>query len=84
MKEERRMILSLVATGHLSAAEAERLIAAWAVEREGVWVTAACATVIGIQVILHGLGPALAGLAPAWSVALQHAAEIVKGVGGLL
>lgn len=84
MKQERRMVLSLVAMGRISAAEAERLIAAWAAEREGFWIAAGCVAVIGIQFILHGLGPALAGLAPTWSAALHHAAEIVKGMGGML
>lgn len=87
MKQERRVVLSLVAMGRISVAEAERLMAAWSAEREGFWVTAACVMVCGIQLVLHGLGPATGSLAhalaPAWSAALHHAAELAKGIGGL-
>ncbi|MGA2216703.1 MAG: hypothetical protein ABSG51_01365 [Terracidiphilus sp.] len=42
MPHGRRTILSLVALGRISPAEAERLLIAWNQGREGFWVCAAC------------------------------------------
>ncbi len=40
MNTDRRVILSLVATGRITAAEAERLLAAWNDSRETAWILA--------------------------------------------
>ncbi|MGA8739577.1 MAG: hypothetical protein WB561_00160 [Terracidiphilus sp.] len=42
MNTDRRAILSLVATGRITAAEAERLLAVWNDSREMVWILALC------------------------------------------
>ena len=41
MNTDRRAILSLVATGRITASEAERLLVAWNDSRETVWILAA-------------------------------------------
>jgi hypothetical protein len=40
MNTDRRAILSLVATGRITAAEAERLLVAWNDSRETAWILA--------------------------------------------
>ena len=40
MNTDRRAILSLVATGRITAAEGERLLAAWNDSRETAWILA--------------------------------------------
>jgi hypothetical protein len=50
MPHGRRTILSLVALGRISPAEAERLLIAWNQGREGFWISAAC-----IAILLLGL-----------------------------
>ncbi len=40
MNTDRRAILSLVATGRITASEAERLLVAWNDSRETVWILA--------------------------------------------
>jgi hypothetical protein len=42
MQTDRRAILTLVALGRITAAEAERLLLALNAGREGLWVPAAC------------------------------------------
>ena len=88
MKDENRTILSLVAAGRISAAEAERLMAVSNADREVFWFAAAVGGVIAAQGILQGLGPGIShlahALAPGWHWAAQHAiALITKGLGGL-
>jgi len=46
MPNGRRTILSLVALGRISPAEAERLLIAWNQGRERFWVMAACAAAL--------------------------------------
>jgi len=48
MPNGRRTILSLVALGRISPAEAERLLIAWNQGRESFWVFAACVTALGM------------------------------------
>jgi hypothetical protein len=88
MRLERRMILSLIASGRISAREAERLLAAWSGGWEWFWIAVACAVLWGAQAFSHGLVPGIGhlvhALVPAWSSALlRAAAEIVNGRGGL-
>jgi hypothetical protein len=87
MGQERRMILSLVASGRITAGEAERLLAAASERWEWVWMVAACALLGAAPAIVHGLpgiGQLAHALAAGWGAALQHAAiEIGKGMGGL-
>lgn len=87
MGQERRMILSLIAAGRITAGEAERLLAATAQGREWLWIAAACVAAGAAQMISHGLleniGHMVQTLAPAWNAALQHTtAEVLKGMGG--
>ncbi|MGA8088401.1 MAG: hypothetical protein WCA10_13925 [Terracidiphilus sp.] len=42
MNTDRRAILSLVAMGRITAAEAERLLAAWNESRETAWIVGLC------------------------------------------
>jgi hypothetical protein len=46
MPNGRRTILSLVALGRISPAEAERLLIVWNQGREGFWVIAACVAAV--------------------------------------
>ena len=89
MKDERRTILSLVAMGRISAAEAERLMTAGGDEREVVWIAAVCAVLCAAQSLGHGFGPEIGHIAHAlgsgWTGMLHHAAVVIwKGVGGRL
>lgn len=85
MKEERRTVLWLVAMGRISAAEAERLIAAWSADREVLWMA-----VVGIAlVVTHGImqGTAAGHLAHALAPLLHNMAQhtiafLGKGLGG--
>jgi hypothetical protein len=66
---ERRAILSLVAMGRITAAEAERLIAAWQDTREFVWIAIAC----GAACVFHAHPHlSLDGLASLAHVVLNH------------
>ncbi len=49
MKSDRRTILSLVALGRITPAEAERLLAVWNEGREELWVMMACVAAILTQ-----------------------------------
>jgi hypothetical protein len=42
MQTDRRAILSLVALGRITPAEAERLLIAWNEGREGLWIFTVC------------------------------------------
>ena len=54
MKSDRQIILSLVALGRITPAEAERLLAAWIAGREELLVLATC-LVAGLTQILPGV-----------------------------
>jgi len=60
MMYERRAILSLLASGRITALEAERLIAASEDAREWIWIALACAAACLLQTHPHlrlsGLG----------------------------
>jgi hypothetical protein len=60
MDSDRRTILSLVASGRITAGEAERLLAAWNDSRETAWILLLCAAVACLaQFRLHELFPLL-------------------------
>lgn len=93
MYTNRRAILSLVAHGRITPAEAERLIAACSTDREAWWLLAGCALCAGLFQLhaLTGLQPhALAGMAHLFRLeivgslhALQHAiGQIATFTGG--
>lgn len=84
MREERRAILSLIAAGRISAAEAERLIAAWRGDRELYGLAAAAAALALLQAVLHGaaMSQLAHALAPGWHWFTQHAISLLgKGLG---
>lgn len=88
MREERRMVLSLIAMGRMTAAEAERLLAAWTADRDLLWMAAAGVALCVGQGIVHGLGPGFAhwvhAMAPGVHSAVEHAAALIqKGLGGM-
>jgi hypothetical protein len=62
MGEERRAILCLVATGRVSPAEAERLLAVTADGREERWIIAAGVAASVAQIHIHAVLPVLARL----------------------
>lgn len=87
MREERRAILSLVAMGRISAAEAERLIAAWSADREVLWLAAGAAALMAAQGLFHGpaAGHLAQALSPGWHWIVDHViAQWGKGLGGLI
>ena len=60
MSTDRRAILSLVAMGRITAAEAERLLAAWNESRETAWIVGLCLAFACLaQLNLHELLPIL-------------------------
>jgi hypothetical protein len=88
MQNNRRTILSLVALGRITPAEAERLLIAWNVGREGRWIFAACIAIAllvllnpqqGLSALSHIAHTLLPGLT------LHHAlAQTVQVLGHLL
>ena len=87
MISERRAILSLVATGRITAAEAERLILTWQDAREWVWIAIVCAAACILQAHPHfhfdGLGAALHTVVDHGTKALHTATSIgLKRMGG--
>jgi len=90
MNTDRRAILSLVATGRITATEAERLLAAWNDSRETAWILAlGLAFTLLAQIHLHELLPILMHLfnvqIPAVAEAVHHAfSPATDLLGGLL
>ena len=87
MDMERREILSLVAAGRITAAEAERLLAAWNESRETAWIVALCLAFACIwQLHLGEMLPALAHFcsvqASTLATALRHAVSAFTSFGG--
>ncbi len=92
MNYERRAILSLVAMGRITAAEAERLMLAWQNQawqdaRDWIWITVVCATACLLQTHPHlnfdGLGTLLHTVVDHGTRALHTAASIgLKKMGG--
>jgi hypothetical protein len=76
MKKERQIILSMVALGRITPREAERLLVAWSLGREEIWVIAAC-----VSASLTRIVPALARmvhtLLPDGLPGLHHAAMAI-------
>ena len=90
MDRERSTILALVASGRITAGEAERLLAAWNDSRENAWILLLC---LAFACLAHfhvrELWPLLAHLInaqiPALAEAMHHAFWPVNGfLGGLL
>ena len=90
MNTDRRVILSLVAAGRITAAEAERLLVAWNDSRETAWILLLCLAFACLsQLHLHEILPNLMHLfnaqIPALAEAVQHAlSPINELLGGLL
>lgn len=66
MNADHRTIFSLVAAGRITAAEAERLLAASSDAREVAWIVALCA--LACMMPLHGVG-----VGPDFIAAIPHA-----------
>jgi len=89
MMNEHRAILSLVAAGRITAAEAERLIAASEDAREWLWIAVACASACLLQTHPH---LRLDGLARLLQTAVDHGTRLLhtaaitglKRVGGIV
>ena len=90
MTSDRRAILNLIATGRITPAEAERLLAAWNESHETLWIVAlGLAFALLAQVHLHELmrtllqffNTQLPGLAEAVRNAIS---TITEGMRGLL
>ena len=74
MNTDRRAILSLVAMGRITAAEAERLLAAWNDSRETAWILAlSLAFALLAQLHLHDVLPILMHFFNAQTPALAEA-----------
>ncbi len=77
MNTDRRTILSLVAMGRITAAEAERLLAVWNESRETTWIVGLCLAFACLaQLNLRELFPILMHVCsaqiPALAEALHH------------
>lgn len=88
MKRDRQIILSLVALGRITPAEAERLLAAWNAGQEEFLVLAAC-LVVGLTEFLPGLANLTRHLAhtllPEGIPGVHHAITAISyWVGGVL
>jgi hypothetical protein len=82
MPNDRRTILSLVALGRISPAEAERLLIALNQGREGFWVCAACIAIVLLAQIdpnqaLPGLVHLAQSLLSGRIIPLHHALAVV-------
>lgn len=76
MNIERRAILSLVANGRITVAEAERLLAAWNDSRETAWILMLCLVPVCLaQLHLHELAP---GLMHFFNVEIPVLAEVMR------
>jgi hypothetical protein len=87
MNTDRRAILTLIAMGRITPAEAERLLAAWNESRETAWILAfSLAALCLVQLNVHSLLPALMHFfnaqVPALAEAIRHA--LTHPMGGLL
>jgi hypothetical protein len=80
MQNDRRAILSLVALGRITPAEAEGLLIAWNEGRESFWIFSACVAVallaqLNLPQGLVSLGHATHALLP--GLTLHHAAGLI-------
>jgi len=74
MKRERRAILWLIASGRITAADGERLLALWNQGREEMWVMAGCVAICMVQLIAHSR---VADMVPDNIPALHHVLSVV-------
>jgi hypothetical protein len=90
MNSDRRTILTLIAAGRITPAQAERLLAVVNESRETAWIVALCvASACLAQLHLHAILPGLAHFfnvqVPAMAEAMHHAlGPITKFLGGSL
>ena len=90
MNTDRRTILSLVAAGRITAAEAERLLVAWNEARETAWIVGlslafACLAQLHLRELLPMLMHFYSAQIPALAADVQHALAPITGFwGGLL
>jgi hypothetical protein len=57
MEMNRRRVFKLLAMGRITAAEAERLMAAWQASRENGWILLGCAGVAVMAFVNTGAAP---------------------------
>jgi hypothetical protein len=90
MNTDRRAILSLVASGRITAVEAERLLAAWNDSRETAWILAlSLAFALLAQIHLREVLPILMHIfsaqIPVLAAGAEHAISPITDIlGGLL
>lgn len=89
MNTDRRTILSLVAVGRITPAEAERLLAVSNESRETVWILCfylafLCLAQLHLREFLTGLMHLLIVQIPALAEAVSHALSPIPVWGGLL
>ncbi len=87
MNTDRRVILSLLAMGRITAAEAERLLAAWNESRETAWIVGLCLAFACLaQLHLRELLPILmhfcSAQVPALAGAVHHALSPIAELWG--
>jgi CHASE2 domain-containing sensor protein len=84
MNKDRQTILSLVAMGRITPAEAERLLIAWNSGRELLWLLAAAVLLCALAQFhvdgLLGLAHAVHALARPGSLITHHALALVNHV----
>lgn len=89
MNTDRRAILSLIAMGRITPAEAEHLLVAWNESRETTWILGFCLVVVCLAQLhphefLPGLMHLLNAQIPALVEAVQHVlSPIAEITGGL-
>ena len=85
MSSDRRAILQLLALGHINPAQAERLLAIAAADRDAVWTLVGCAAIAAVAQ-LHSVVPVVhlfRSMLVASLPALQHAfTSIATSFGG--
>ncbi len=84
MNTDRRVILSLVAIGRITAAEAERLLAAWNEGRETAWIVGfclafGCLAQLHLREVLPMLMHFCSAQLPALAEAAHHALSTITG-----
>ncbi|HXS78421.1 MAG TPA: hypothetical protein VN753_19740 [Terracidiphilus sp.] len=86
MDVDRRAILTLIAMGRITPAEAERLLAAWNESRETAWILiASFGFALLAQIHLHGLVPMLMHFINTQvPVVAEWLSPLTGGIGGLL